>query len=219
MAKTTKKTPVKINTRTKKKNPTVPVVKKIPKTAIRRINFRNFTYLSVDSGFGNSWGLDADSNKKTVFRLGKHSIKDDIKSVVSKILYADFNDDGVEEAFVIISSERPAAGAYWSGDFYVFEYRGGKAVQIYHRGVYKPSEIKLVGKKILTNAPFWRENDAHCCPFAIEDAVYEWNGSGFVRTSQNFKPIEWEFVRLWLIRMLDKPTKYPEIMTRMVSMK
>ena len=176
-----KKTPVKTKTA---------IVKKIPKAAIRRINFRNFTYDSVDNGFENLQGGTTGSGKKTVFRLGKHIVKDDVKSLVGKISYADFNDDGVEEAFVIISSERPAAGTYWSADFYVFEYRAGKAVQIFHRGIYKVYGIELVGKKITTNAPFWRKDDAHCCPFATEDAVYEWQNGGFVRTSQNFKPLE-----------------------------
>ncbi|MGI8639825.1 MAG: M48 family metallopeptidase [Pyrinomonadaceae bacterium] len=174
--KINKKSPT-VKPKAKSVKPQTSTVKKPAKTTISLTNFRNFTYESIDG-------------EKRTLRLGKYKNRNGSESSVGKPLYVDFNDDGVEEAFVVIASSRPAAGAYWTGDFYIFEYRNGKAIQIFHQGLYKYSEIKLVGKKIFTVAPFWRDQDAHCCPFATEEAIYEWKNNGIVRTSQNFKPIE-----------------------------
>jgi len=160
-----------------------------PAKAIRRVDFRNFTFPNVDGSYTNLWGSMKAGGTTMRFRAGKRRGADGAQSSVGKIIYSDFDGDGVEEAVILIGTSRPAAGAYWTADCYVYRMIAGQAQLVFHDGRYKSYSINVNGNTIEMTAPFWRDGDGHCCPFAQEDAVYTWSGGTLIRTDQKFKPI------------------------------
>lgn len=109
-------------------------------------------------------------------------------SSLELVKYLDFDGDGKEEAFVVVNTSQEAAGAFWETDYFVFAYRDGAPVPIFHEYRYKPAGVHVVGRSFVVSAYLWRDNDAHCCPSSVETAVYAWRGAGFVRTSRKLKP-------------------------------
>jgi hypothetical protein len=110
-------------------------------------------------------------------------------SELAPVKYVDFDGDGNEEALVVINTSQEAAGAYWEQDYFVFAYRNDAPVQVFHEYRYKPIGVSVVGRLIVISAYLWGENDAHCCPAAIETSAYRWRGVGFVRVSRKLKPM------------------------------
>lgn len=152
---------------------------------IRSVDFRNFTYTSVESD---------GRTTRLVLRKGKNmspgiSTPSEYGSQLEYVKYIDFDGDGNEEAVVSIVTTMEGAGAYWWGHYYVFAYRNGAPVQVFHENPYQADGIRVVGKSLVMSAPFWGEGDPNCCPSATEVTIYQWRGSGFVQVSRRLKPI------------------------------
>lgn len=149
-----------------------------PKTGIRSVDFRNFTYDSI-------------GNERVTLRKGRNLVKGDYTSgtygtQIGTIKYFDLDGDGKEEALVVLDYSQEAAGAYWEQHYFIFAYRDGKAQQIFHESRYKALGFRLKGKSLVIAAPYWKDNDGHCCPSQTEIATYSWRGNGF-RASRKFK--------------------------------
>jgi hypothetical protein len=163
------------------------------KVGIRSVDFRNFTYRREAKPNSNIWGMSVEP-KTIVLRRGRNMVKGEYTSgeygsTLDTIKYVDFDGDGKEEAFVVVGTSQEVAGAYWEQDYFVFAYRNGAPVPVFHEYRYKPSGVRVVGRSIIISAYLWGENDGHCCPSAIETATYRWRGTGFVRVSRNLKPV------------------------------
>lgn len=163
------------------------------KHGVRSVDFRNFSYHCQFKSSSNIWGMKVDP-KTIVLRRGRNMVKGEHSegeygSAVDSIKYLDFDGDGKEEAFVVVSTTQEAAGAYWEADYFVFAYRDGVSLPVFHEYRYKPSGVQVMGKSIVITAYLWREDDAHCCPSSIETSVYGWRGAGLVRISRRLKPM------------------------------
>lgn len=160
---------------------------------IRSVDFRNFSYQRESKSSSNTEGLTV-AAKTIVLHNGKNMYRGEYTSLdygseLLFIKYIDFDGDGNEEALVAINTSEEAAGVYSEDDYFVFAYRNGTPVSIFQAYRYKSRGIRLVGKSLVISAPFWRENDGHCCPSAIETSVYRWRENGFVRVSNKFSPM------------------------------
>lgn len=152
---------------------------------IRSVNFRNFTYTIVGSdGRTESIVLHNGKNlspgESTPFEYG---------SKLKSIKYVDFDGDGNEEALITIYTNGEGADGYWVENYFVFAYRNGSPVQIFNKNIWKSEGIQVAGKSLVISAPFWREQDPECCPYATEVTVYQWRGSGFARISRKLKSV------------------------------
>jgi hypothetical protein len=148
------------------------------RSLIRQVDFRNFTYKTT-----------SESNVTVVLRNGRSKdVEARCESELESVKYVDFDGDGDEEALVAINTDCEVAGALWNGDYFVFAYRNGAPVQIFHESSLKPEGIRVAGKSLIITAPFWRDNDAGCCPSANEILIYRWRGQGFVRVSRRLVP-------------------------------
>lgn len=148
-----------------------------PNSPIRQVDFGNFTYQ----------GTSKHSNIDTlVLRNGRNEDNESrCKNELESVKYVDVNRDGNEEALVVIGSSCEVAGALWYGDYFVFAYRNGAPLQIFHEGRYKSRGVRLVNRSLVITAPFWRDEDwQYCCPSATEIAVYSWRRNGFVLASR-----------------------------------
>ena len=158
---------------------------------IRSVDFRNFTYKREYKSSSNG-GLPVEA-ETIVLRNGKNmspgltNSSFEYGNELKSVRYIDFDGDGNEEALVVINTTAEAAGAYEEDDYFVFAYRNNTPVRIFHEYRYKSRGIRVAGKSLVISAPFWREQDPHCCPYATETAVYQWRGNGFVRVSRNLK--------------------------------
>ena len=150
---------------------------------IRSVDFRNFTFERA-AGDG--------SIMRIVLRNGENTTPatDTLMgrgSELKFVRYVDFDGDGNEEALVAINTWFEAAGSYEEDDYYVFAYRDGSPVQIFHEGRPKSQGIRVVGKSLVISAPYWRAQDPDTSPYATEITVYRWRGNGFVRVSRNLR--------------------------------
>ena len=108
-------------------------------------------------------------------------------SEIESVKYVDLDADGKEEAVIVITTSQEVAGAYWEQDYFVFTYRDSKPVQVFHEYRYKAGGIRFAGKALIIEAPFWKEDDGHCCPSSTETTIYRWSGDGLVRASRTLK--------------------------------
>lgn len=172
---------------------TAPALNSQTGRGIRSVDFRNFTYRREGKSGSNIWQSSVEA-KTIVLRKGRNMVKGEYTegeygSELNLLRYIDFDGDGKEEAFVVIYTSQEVAGAYWEQDYFVFTYRDGAPIQIFHEYAYKPSGVRITGRSIVIDMPFWRENDPHCCPSAIETSIYRWRGAGFARASRRLKPM------------------------------
>lgn len=154
------------------------------KTGIRSVDFHNLAYNKVDV-----------NDKSVKLRKGRNLVKGEYTpdspyygSEINTIKYLDFDGDGKEEALVVLDYTLEQAGAYWVQHYFIFTYRNGKAQEIFHESRYKSSGFRLSGKSLIVMAPYWKDDDGHCCPSLDETATYAWRGTKFSRISQKFKP-------------------------------
>lgn len=151
-----------------------------PKTGIRSVDFRNFTY------------DDVDGNRVTI-RKGRNMSKGEYSSGTfgtefDSVKYIDFDGDRKEEALVVLGYSQEAAGAYWVQDYRIFSFQNGKPQQIFHESRYKGSGYRVSGRSLVIYAPFWRDDDAHCCPSSRETSTYGWRKGNFKRISRKLTP-------------------------------
>lgn len=146
-------------------------------SGIRQVDFRNYTYNS--SG---DW-----CRENLVLRKGKARYGDDVmdSAELSSVKYVDFDGDGREEAFVIISWT--TSGSAGGGiDTFVFASQNGSAQPIWSKCNERASAA-LKGRSIFFTYPEYVGDDAHCCPSYITTDTYSWKGAGFTRTSKKRK--------------------------------
>jgi hypothetical protein len=147
------------------------------KKGIRSVDFYNFSYHSE------IWGDNIS------LRKGEYARKDPVgetlytRSKLIALKYADFNKDGKEDVAVamrtLLNGSMPVAM-----DYYVFEYRSGKAQQIFYKWQEGPEGLCVKGHSLIITAALWEKGDAHCCPRYTEQAVYRWRGKGIVVASR-----------------------------------
>lgn len=154
------------------------------RTGIRALDFRNFSYKFED------YELPQD---KLTLRNGRYKapgggIPPIVSANLVSVAYADFDGNGQEEAavqiHVVVSG---SAGSF--ENYMVFAYRNGAAQEIFRESREQGKRMNVVGRTITFSGPFWRDNDAHCCPSALATESYAWRGSKFVRTSRRLSPL------------------------------
>jgi hypothetical protein len=142
-------------------------------SALRKVDFKNFDY-----------GQLCDSQDRLVLRKGRQQTGEGEMDYVqlSSVKYIDFDNDGNEEALVVIDgSTSGSSGSYLV--VYVFAYRNGSAQQIWSK-CNERSSVILRGRSILFTYPEYVGNDPHCCPSYITTDTYSWRGSGLARISK-----------------------------------
>ena len=143
------------------------------KRGIRSVDFRNFSYRTDGADVELRDGRHQEGSKSggawNVYKL-------------AGVKYVDFNGDGAEEAFVILSFETSGTLAN-AHDYYVFSYHKGRPRVVFHEWREKPRGARVRGRSIVIAAPFW-ESGGLCCPDGIETSVYRWRGLRFVRTNR-----------------------------------
>jgi hypothetical protein len=102
------------------------------------------------------------------------------------VKFVDFDRDGQEEAVVAIHT--PIEQCIEEADYFVFAYRNGAPVQIFHEYRFEPYDVRVTTNSIVITAPFWRKNDVRSSPSATETSIYQWRGNGFVRVSNKSSP-------------------------------
>lgn len=144
---------------------------------IRAVDFKNFSYdgHSHPNGETSLTLHDGSDGRK---------VPDDLYAAsLESVKYLDMNSDGVEEAIVTIGTESGGSAGFFR-DYFVYRYEDGSVRQIFHEWRETPKPIKVVGRLLTIVAPFWTENDAHCCASKLETSVYGWRGNGIVRISR-----------------------------------
>lgn len=154
------------------------------RTGIRTVDFGNFAYKFED------YELPQD---KLTLRNGRYKAPGNgIPPIVSAnlvtVAYADFDGDGQEEAavqlHVVVSG---SAGSF--ENYLVYAYRNQAAQEIFRESREQGKRMSVVAQTISFSGPFWRDNDAHCCPSALATETYAWRGSKFVRASRRISPL------------------------------
>ena len=151
---------------------------------IRAVDFRNFAYKFED------YELPQD---KLTLRNGRYKAPaGGIPAIVGgnlvSVAYADFDRDGQEEAALQLHVEvSGSAGSF--ENYLVFAYRNDAPQEIFRESREGGKRMNVVGRSIVVSAPFWRDNDAHCCPSALATETYAWRGSKFVRVSRRLRSL------------------------------
>ena len=149
--------------------------------AIRRVDFKNFTYQNYRY---------PDGSEDLVLRNGsdgKRIPEDLFAATIDAVSYLDFDGDNQDEAVVTIITEHSGSGGF-SGDYFVFKYSNGKVNQVFHEKRSLPKPLYIVDRSLVITAPYWKPGDAHCCPSLTETTVYRWRRGAFVRTSRKLVP-------------------------------
>lgn len=154
------------------------------RSGIRAVDFGNSAYEFKD------YELPHD---KLTLRNGRYKasgggIPPIVAANLVSVTYGDFNRDGQEEAavqlHVVVSG---SAGSF--ENYLVYAYRNYAAQEIFRESREQGGRMRVVGRTITFSAPFWRDNDAHCCPSALATESYSWRGSKFVRASRRLGPL------------------------------
>ena len=154
------------------------------RTGIRAVDFGNFAYKFED------YELPQD---KLTLRNGRYKapaggIPPIVRANLVSVAYADFDRDGREEAAVQLHVEvSGSAGSF--ENYLVFAYRNDAPHEIFRESREGGKRMNVTGRSIIFSAPFWRENDAHCCPSALATETYAWRGAKFVRASRRISPL------------------------------
>ena len=159
---------------------------------IRSIDFRNFTF-----------PFECDVKKTVTLRRGRNteSACFGLTKVVS-IRYHDFDNDGREEALVVLGTNC-LTSCWYIENYYVYSYRKGRGKLIFKESQgyrYKLEEPADFGKdvwklghpyglsinqgRIQITRPAWDDGDANCCPRFREYAVYGWRRNRFATISR-----------------------------------
>jgi hypothetical protein len=173
--------PVTTSAHSKSKNTTTKITKGI--SDIRKVDFKNFNYGLVCTGYHKF--LPTEPRDRLVLRKGHIQFDEINYANLGSVKYVDFDEDGKEEAFVVINGQTSGS----SNRFliaYVFAYRNGKAQQIWTK-CEENSAAELKGRAIHFTYPEWVDDDAHCCPSYFTTDTYGWRGSGFARISKKRK--------------------------------
>jgi hypothetical protein len=85
--------------------------------------------------------------------------------------YADIDGDGEPEAIVSLRNI-PSSSIIWADDVFVFKMVKGLLHQIAHIWQEGLESIAVVDGSLVIVAPYWTDNDAHCCPSQKEKAVF-----------------------------------------------
>lgn len=154
-------------------------------SGIRSADFTNFTFhLGDERGFG---------DESVTLRNGKFESPDNspggiVGGKLVTVRYADFDGDSREEAAVEVNvGVNGSAGSL--EHYFVFVYRDGAPRQIFHESREGGRKMTVIGRSLVFSAPFWRSNDAHCCPSALATETYVWRRSKFVRASRRLRPL------------------------------
>lgn len=166
----------------------------------RSVNFRDFTYLSE------SWG------RKIKLQHGEYKEKDDPDDTRSRLYtttklvalkYSDLDGDGDDEAVVALRTELSGSMPV-AMDYYVFAYRYGRLVQLFHQWQEGPEGLCVRNRSLSVTAALWDDPPIpHCCPKYTERKIYKWRGSKFVIISR----------RLWK----NDPFQHPKSFARLTS--
>lgn len=154
------------------------------RTGIRAVDFENFAYELED------YELPQD---KLTLRNGRYKapaggIPIIVAANLVSVAYADFDGDGQKEAAVQLHVEvSGSAGSF--ENYLVYAHRNEAAQEIFRESREGGKRMRVVGRRIVFSAPFWRDNDAHCCPSALATETYAWRGSKFVQASRRLTPL------------------------------
>jgi len=155
------------------------------RTGIRAVDFRNFAYKFED--------YELPQDKLTLHNGRYKAPGGGIPMVVAgnlvSVAYADFDRDGQEEAVLQLHVEvSGSAGSF--ENYLVYAYQNGAAQEIFRESREGGRRMSVTGGRITFSAPFWRDNDAHCCPSALATETYVRRGSKFVRASRRLSPLK-----------------------------
>jgi hypothetical protein len=158
-----------------------PRIEGLTSRGIRSVDFGDFTYSSE------SWG------QKIKLKNGEYKEKDapddprshlytTTKLVV--LMYADLDGVGDDEAIVALRTELNGSMPV-AMDYYVFAYRHGRPVQLFHQWQEGPNGLCLRKRSLSITAARWDDPPIpHCCPKYTERKIYKWGGSEFVPISR-----------------------------------
>ncbi len=141
------------------------------KRGIRSVDFSNFSYRAGGTDVVLRDGRQQEGHRG---EGGWNSYR------LAEVKYIDFNGDGTEEAFVVLSFETSGTLAN-AHDYYVFAYRDGQPRVVFHEWREKPLGARARGRSIEIVAPFW-ESGGSCCPEGIETSIYSWRRARFALT-------------------------------------
>ena len=158
-----------------------PSIEGLQSRGIRSVSFRDFTYSSE------SWG------KKIKLKNGEYKEKDDPDDSRSRsytrtkliiLKYTDLDGGGDDEAIVALRTELNGSMPV-AMDYYVFAYRNGRPVQLFHQWHEGPNGLCVRQRSLSITAALWDHPPIpHCCPKYTERKIYQWRSSKFVVTSR-----------------------------------
>src|SRR5690242_8260375 len=154
------------------------------RTSIRGVDFGNFAYKFEDYELPH----DELTLRNGRYKASGGGIPPIVAANLVSVTYGDFDRDGQEEAavqlHVVVSG---SAGSF--ENYLVYAYRNDAAQEIFRESREQGKRMRVVGRTITFSAPFWRDNDAHCCPSALATESYSWRGSKFARASRRLSPL------------------------------
>lgn len=154
---------------------------------IRSINFNEYTYsvkVFVPYFDGQWMGWQAKLTE------GKKENKNSISVSLGAVEFSDINNDGDDEAIVILDLRTSMGTMGRANNFYVFDYQEGLAVPIFHVFKEKVRDISFNGQILTITSPYWQSSDPHCCPSQLEIATYGWNGKKIDLLYRDLNPID-----------------------------
>jgi hypothetical protein len=124
--------------------------------SIRSVDFRNYTYRLTLHDHAESVPLVA----------GHYRFPDDdVAPGVSllSVQYGDLDLDGREEALVVLRYENAGSALHYD-HLIVFKNSPAGPTVMYSRRYEAAASITILGSSVVVRAPFWLDDDAHCCP-------------------------------------------------------
>lgn len=147
------------------------------KESIHLIDFRNYTYSSA--GFG---------SEPVTLKNGKFIDHSNFGTHFNSVEYADFNNDGKDDAVVSIGTDIDGSAAYIA-DYFVYAYQQGQLKEIYHMQREKPQkDMMVVNNTIIITAPHWEPDDSHSSPSYLETTTYGWKNDAIKVISKHLVP-------------------------------
>ncbi|MBI5646535.1 MAG: hypothetical protein HY962_06350 [Ignavibacteriae bacterium] len=136
---------------------------------VEDVNFGNHTFIFSEEKVELS-------NGELKRNVGKESVV--LSAKLGRICYSDFNADGVTDAAFTL--QLGINGTICSSaEHYVFTIRNGRLTELFHQSREKGGDMQVVNKTIIITAPYWRQDDAHCCPTAQMTEKYGWRKGYF----------------------------------------
>jgi hypothetical protein len=150
-------------------------------SAIRKVNFKNFTYMPYCAG---------EAPEKVTVKNGEYSYEKQVDGYTDRFyfgvqspVYGDVNNDKQEDAIILSTCNTGGTGQFTEG--FVYAMKAGKAVLIGRipggdRAYGGLRDVKIANGVVTVEANDVSEVGGACCPEFVVTSNFKWNGKKLV---------------------------------------